>query len=304
MNKNTLKVTAYCRAQLCGGRTRANVFDIMYDTGLSYPDLKIILDALIAEKQLEAEDIKTYKLIGDFPEAALPPARPQGGHLRTDGRSRLEEMRGRFMEAKAFTVTEPFSEEEAAAGGIDGELLYKAVKLAMERGTACVSMFQRALPVGYLDACKLVDRLEEAGYISASDGTPAPRKTLITQEIFDRDFKQCRRVEVISFDNEPEDFLQALVRESLSSGFSAEIPERPAWDDDERFIKTVAERIETLIRADKKAGRQKAVKNALSALDKVYKTGDEKEIDVHRFIVYMLTNISNYYYVKLRDRVE
>ncbi len=56
-----------------------------------------------------------------------------------------------------------------------------AVKLAIEQGKISTSLMQRKLGIGYGRAAKIIDTMEEMGYVSAADGTK-PRRVLITLE--------------------------------------------------------------------------------------------------------------------------
>ena len=59
----------------------------------------------------------------------------------------------------------------------------EAVKLAIESGKISTSLLQRRLGVGYGRAAKLIDLMEEKGYVSAANGTK-PREVLITMNEF------------------------------------------------------------------------------------------------------------------------
>ena len=73
-----------------------------------------------------------------------------------------------------------------AKGGVFGEgkqedeLLGEAVRIVLDSGQASISMIQRKLRVGYARAARLVDMMEEEGYVSGFDGSK-PRKVLITR---------------------------------------------------------------------------------------------------------------------------
>ncbi len=61
-----------------------------------------------------------------------------------------------------------------------------AVKLAIEEGKISTSLMQRRLGVGYGRAAKMIDTMEQLGYVSKPDGNK-PRRVLITmQEYMDR----------------------------------------------------------------------------------------------------------------------
>ena len=60
-----------------------------------------------------------------------------------------------------------------------------AVKLAIEMGKISTSLMQRRLGVGYGRAAKIIDTMEQLGYVSAPDGNK-PRQVLITMEEYMR----------------------------------------------------------------------------------------------------------------------
>ena len=61
------------------------------------------------------------------------------------------------------------------------ELLPAAVEVVLETGQASVSMLQRRLKLGYSRAARLVDQMEEKGYVGPFEGSK-PRQLLLTQE--------------------------------------------------------------------------------------------------------------------------
>lgn len=64
-------------------------------------------------------------------------------------------------------------------GKQEDELLPDAVRLIIESGAASTSMLQRRLRVGYARASRLMDIMEQKGYVSVPDGAK-PRNVLIT----------------------------------------------------------------------------------------------------------------------------
>ena len=71
---------------------------------------------------------------------------------------------------------------DAPVDGEDGdELLPAAVEVVLETGQASVSMLQRRLKLGYSRAARLVDQMEERGYVGPFEGSK-PRQLLITRE--------------------------------------------------------------------------------------------------------------------------
>ena len=61
----------------------------------------------------------------------------------------------------------------------------EAVKLAIEEGKISTSLMQRRLGVGYGRAAKIIDAMEERGYVSKPDGNK-PRRVLLTAEEYAR----------------------------------------------------------------------------------------------------------------------
>ena len=60
-----------------------------------------------------------------------------------------------------------------------------AVKLAVEEGKISTSLMQRRLGVGYGRAAKIIDTMEQMGYVSKPDGNK-PRRVLLTAEEYTR----------------------------------------------------------------------------------------------------------------------
>lgn len=65
----------------------------------------------------------------------------------------------------------------------DDPMLRPAIELAVESGKISTSLIQRRLSLGYGRAAKLIDRMEQLGYVSAPEGQK-PRDVLITKEQF------------------------------------------------------------------------------------------------------------------------
>ncbi len=69
-------------------------------------------------------------------------------------------------------------------GGLDDDpMLRPAIELAVESGKISTSLIQRRLSLGYGRAAKLIDRMEQLGYVSAPEGQK-PRDVLISKEQF------------------------------------------------------------------------------------------------------------------------
>ena len=79
-----------------------------------------------------------------------------------------------------------FVDEPQSKGKVD-EYFKIAVKSVMMCGSASVSYLQRRLSIGYSRAARIVDQMEEKGYIDPPTGAKT-RKVLITPERFREDF--------------------------------------------------------------------------------------------------------------------
>lgn len=73
--------------------------------------------------------------------------------------------------------------DDGDGAGEDDPMLRPAIELAVESGKISTSLIQRRLSLGYGRAAKLIDRMEQLGYVSAPEGQK-PREVLITKEQF------------------------------------------------------------------------------------------------------------------------
>ena len=67
------------------------------------------------------------------------------------------------------------------------ELFNEALKLVVRHQQGSISLLQRRLRIGYARAARLIDQMEQAGYVGAFDGSKA-REVLITEEDLDAMF--------------------------------------------------------------------------------------------------------------------
>jgi len=75
---------------------------------------------------------------------------------------------------------------DAGEEGVEG-VYVEALRYVILSGSASISMIQRKCSVGYNKAGKIIEWMEEMGYISTFDGAKA-RKVLITKEEFESKF--------------------------------------------------------------------------------------------------------------------
>ncbi len=94
------------------------------------------------------------------------------------------------IEREAEKCTPQKKGEDAIGGGTnipsdadDNHLMWAALDIGLDAGKLATSLLQRKLSIGYGKAAKILDTLEEKGYVSAQDG-PRPREILITREEF------------------------------------------------------------------------------------------------------------------------
>ena len=85
------------------------------------------------------------------------------------------------VDAKADKGSKSAPADSAQDGEEVDELLSAAVEVVLETGQASVSMLQRRLKLGYSRAARLVDQMEERGYVGPFEGSK-PRQLLITRE--------------------------------------------------------------------------------------------------------------------------
>ena len=73
------------------------------------------------------------------------------------------------------------SAAESNGGGSDEEIVKQAARVVVETGRASASLLQRRLSLGYARAARIIDMLEERGFVGPAAGAK-PRNILITAE--------------------------------------------------------------------------------------------------------------------------
>ena len=151
---------------------------------------RIILDATGAEKLVGRGDM-LYAPIG-----SSKPLRVQGCYITPEEIDRVVSFvkstgEVQYSDEVMQKIEENVQEKERKSGssspaadapedeGTD-ELLPAAVEVILETGQASVSMLQRRLKLGYSRAARLVDQMEQKGYVGPFEGSK-PRQLLITQ---------------------------------------------------------------------------------------------------------------------------
>lgn len=153
-------------------------------------DSRIILDSVGAEKLLGKGDCLFH------PNGADKPTRLQAAFVSDE---EVEQVMEHYKNDKGpnFDAEIQNMMDNNAAGGAKGgvfgegkqedDLLGEAVRIVLDSGQASISMIQRKLRVGYARAARLVDMMEEKGYVSGFDGSK-PRKVLIKRAEFEQLF--------------------------------------------------------------------------------------------------------------------
>ena len=150
-------------------------------------DSRTILDSTGAEKLLGYGDM-LYKT-----DTMTMPSRVQGAFLSSqevqDVVNFVKEHNEAYFDDSVSDYINNSSHSDSGIGGGDADdsvegVYIEALRYVVSIGQASISMIQRKCSVGYPKAGKIVEWMENMGYISAFDGAKS-RKVLLTQEEFD-----------------------------------------------------------------------------------------------------------------------
>ena len=179
-------------ADVITGLMKANIPSRIAFAVASSMESRIILDTTGAEKLVGKGDMLYFPL-GD-----AKPTRVQGCFITPEEIDRVVkfvkdeageahydqdviEKIQQAVDAKSDKGTKGGTADAPADGEDGDELLPAAVEVVLETGQASVSMLQRRLKLGYSRAARLVDQMEERGYVGPFEGSK-PRQLLITRE--------------------------------------------------------------------------------------------------------------------------
>lgn len=173
------------------GLIKANIPSRIAFTVRSQVDSRTVIDISGAEKLLGMGDM-LYMPVG-----APKPIRVQGSFV-SDGEveSIVEFIKANNEPVVYDAEFERSIDEEAAkcgkqpvkaddgfvadgSGDNEDPKLWEAIELAIDAGKISTSLLQRRLEIGYGRAAKIIDRLEEMGFVSAANGNK-PREILVT----------------------------------------------------------------------------------------------------------------------------
>ncbi|MCI9330815.1 MAG: DNA translocase FtsK [Oscillibacter sp.] len=175
-------------ADVITGLMKANIPSRIAFAVASSMESRIILDNGGAEKLVGRGDM-LYAPLG-----AGKPTRVQGCFITPEEIDRVVSFvkqtgEARYDDDVIAKIEESVQEKGGKAGkpaaepqeSEEDELLPAAVEVILETGQASTSMLQRRLKLGYSRAARLVDQLEERGYVGPFEGSK-PRQLLITRE--------------------------------------------------------------------------------------------------------------------------
>ncbi len=175
-------------ADVITGLMKANIPSRIAFAVASSMESRIILDNGGAEKLVGRGDM-LYAPLG-----AGKPTRVQGCFITPEEIDRVVSFVKQTGEAQydddvIAKIEESVQEKGSKAGKPSAEpeeqesdeLLPAAVEVILETGQASTSMLQRRLKLGYSRAARLVDQLEQRGYVGPFEGSK-PRQLLITKE--------------------------------------------------------------------------------------------------------------------------
>ncbi len=174
-------------ADIITGLIKANIPSRIAFAVSSAVDSRIILDVAGAEKLLGRGDMLFH------PNGAGKPQRCQGAFVSDEEVERVvrhfenQQMTPNFDETMIEDIETGLSSPAQGNGKQEDELLSEAVRVVLDSGQASISMIQRRLRVGYARAARLVDIMEQHGYVSGFDGSK-PRKVLISRAQYEQTF--------------------------------------------------------------------------------------------------------------------
>ena len=178
------------------GLIKANIPSRIACTVASQVDSRTIIDIAGAEKLIGRGDMLFA------PVGAAKPLRVQGAFVtetevenictyirennskakyNSDFVSRIDEAAANIGNKKGGGL-DPIASSDSSGGD---SKFHDAVKLAVEEGKISTSLMQRRLGVGYGRAAKIIDTMEQMGYVSKPDGNK-PRRVLLSAEEYSR----------------------------------------------------------------------------------------------------------------------
>lgn len=266
------KVLNACVLRAHGGKLHINVFDLMYETSLSYPQLKEIADRLVSAGELAAVDLKTYKFTGDVNRPLAEPEQP--ADLREDDGydendplavrlANLERRRERLLERMKTANL-----EEDDLRRRDDEVDFEEMERRLQ---SRLNEFENAL-----------EEDEEGGGEEDYD-----------EEDEEEDGEYCDRgaqtVEAIVL-------LTEILREARTTKPWDEIPEIRQWSSQNDFMAYCCDRIAAIFGGGETTDRQEALIKASVLLGEAQSSQSKMTEEIYSFILFALQNMSDSQY--------
>ncbi len=164
------------------GTIKANMPSRIAFAVSSHIDSRTILDGTGAEKLLGSGDMLF------LPVWTSKPMRAQGAYISDE---ELEAVVA-FVREQGQPSFHPDIARMERDGDVemeeeDDELFARALRVVIEQGQASVSLVQRRLRVGYTRAGRLIDSMEQRGFVGPHEGSK-PREVYVTLDEYDKMF--------------------------------------------------------------------------------------------------------------------
>jgi len=175
------------------GVIKANIPTRLSFAVTSGVDSKTILDGVGAEDLLGQGDMLF------IPPGESKPVRIQGAFISTDEVRKVtnaiklnldeepeynDEITDSQKNAGVVLPGVKNSSADQKPGGSDEDIIRQAARVVVETGRASASLLQRRLSLGYARAARMIDLLEERGFVGPADGAK-PRAIYVTAEKLD-----------------------------------------------------------------------------------------------------------------------
>lgn len=174
------------------GTIKGNIPSRIAFTVASQVDSKIILDTSGAEKLIGQGDM-LFSPVGQTKPMRVQGAFISDGEVESVVEFIKEKNSGEIgysddvmaqiesEAAKCLSKKSSAMEEAAELASDEDPKFWEAVELAVESGKISTSLIQRKCSLGFGRAAKLIDRMEELGFVSAPDGQK-PRQVKLTKD--------------------------------------------------------------------------------------------------------------------------
>ena len=334
---------------------RVSIPQLQQTYGIGYKEAKSIVDELVENGELvytrgvvyctkimlESDDGRLtvhsrvhQKVEAEVVDKAKPEPKPMSLSEYFKAKAKQYDLK---VENPYYTEQDDDDDDDDLESLLDNEvdvsdenaLRRKALKLCMQSNNASVSFLQRTLPIGYIKACKLIDWMEEQGYISKADG-PHPRKILITEAEYTKKFSFANLLDDDDDDEEnPFDVFERRRNDSSIEEFRKRerqkmeesrkellkkfdetankvketlIPSHNSWTLEMEFYRAMRQRRDDIVKSNGSMGIKGALKMAENFVNEFKKVGDQKTAEVYERIAYDFRHMSPYEYTKLKKK--